>query len=223
MSKKISGLFTTICILTLCPALPMHAIVILPAQESAAAKFGRSLGEGFSKGMEQAQSIARERQHRAELEKENRVAAEIDYYNRVVSQLSCEPSHQTLTLPQEISHPFIHRNRLKMWDGEIINYEFKRKFNRVLAMDNLIEWLWSLDILNETPKKFLSSGNMDYPKLRLEIELLDSNNFVLSSCVIYTNLSLKRGESKELQGKWILPYDQVSRVSNYRICLGGTI
>ena len=194
-----------------------HAIQIIPANPSGGEKLGKALGDGFARGMEEARQIQQAREFREELEKEHRIANELSYYNSVVSQLSFEPAHPTLILSEEAKKPFIHKSYIKMNDNRTMGCLFKMKFNRVLSDGVLVEWFWSLDISNETEKKIFSFGNMEYPKTRFKIELLDDNNFVISSCIYYSDVFLKRGKSTTLQGKWIIPYDQLLNFSTYRI------
>lgn len=213
-------MFSKYLVLTLVALAP----TLLPAttyiqQGSAWGRFGTGFGEGLSKGIEEARIIAQERQLHDQLQQEQRIANEMSYYNTVVFQLSCESAHPELTLSQELAKPFTHKSYIKMSDSRMMGCVFKRKFNRILSDGTLVEWLWSLDISNETQKSSFSSGRMEYPKARLKIELLDANNFVVSSCIFYSDLFLKRGEGTVLQGKWVIPYDQVSHVSSYQISL----
>lgn len=221
MKINIHRLFLMIFLFTLYITLPLQATIqIIPQKENAGARFGRAFGEGFSKGMEEARQIQREREFREELEKEYRIANEISYYNSVTSQLSYESAHLTITLSEEAKKPFIHKSYIEMSDNRTMGCLFKMKLNRVLSDGTLVEWLWSLDILNETQKKFLSFGSMEYPRARFKIELLDANNFSVSSCVYYADVFLKRGENTTLQGKWIIPYDQISNLATYQISIG---
>lgn len=196
--------------------LPLQAITVIP-QQNYGAEIGRAFGEGFSKGMEEALTIKREKQLREQLEEERRLAADIDHYNAVVDQISQEQSHATITLPQELTKTFIHKGSLEMYNNRLIGFVFKRKFTRVLISGAFVEWVWSLDISNETSNKIFSNGSIKYPKAKIKIELFDSDNFVISSHFIYADLFLKRGETTTLHGIWAIPLDQISQVSNYKI------
>ena len=202
---------------------PLSAVVVLPAapaQEGAGAKFGKAFGEGFAKGMEEARKIEQARQLREQLQLEQKIADERSQYDYVISKLSCEPAHPSISLPESAKNPFIDNGFLLMNDSRKMGYVFKMKLNRVLSDGVLVEWLWFLDISNCTDKSFFSSGAMEYAKARFNIELLDANNFAISSCVYYTDVFLKRGEKRTLQGKWFIPYDQIPNLSTYQIKIG---
>lgn len=200
--------------------IPLNAIVVLPRQESAGERFGKAFGDGFSKAMEEARIIEQQRQLREQLQMENRIASEMSYYKNVVSQLSYESAHPTLAIPPSSLSNLTHHSCIEMSDNRTMGCLFKMKLNRVLSDGTLVEWLWSLDISNQTRKRFFSFGNMEYSQARFKIELLDANNFVISSCIYYADVFLKRGKSTNLQGKWIIPYDQISNLSTYRISIG---
>lgn len=198
----------------------MSALVVLPPRESAGGKIGKAFGDGFAKGMEEARKIEQARKLREQLQLEQKIADEMHHYNSVISQLSFESAHQTISLPPELNNPFTDIGFLLMNDNRKLGYVFKFKLNRVLSDGILVEWLWSLDISNETAKSFFSSGSIEYPKAKFKIELLDSNDFAISSCNYYADLFLKKGERSMLQGKWIIPFDQVKNLSNYQIKIG---
>lgn len=201
----------------------LHAVTVIQQGNTAGRigeGFGKGFSEGFSKSMEESRRIEQDRQLREQLQTEHRIVTEMSYYNNIVSQLSCESAHPTLTLSQGSMQPFTHKSYIEMNDNRTMGCEFKLKLNRVLSEGTLVEWLWSLDISNETKKKFLSFGSMEYPKARFKIELLDANNFAISSCVYYADVFLKREEKVTLQGKWMISYDQVSHLSGYQINIG---
>lgn len=200
--------------------LPLHAITVLPRQESVGEQFGNAFGSSFSRSLEQSRLKEQDRRFREQLQIEKRMADEMSHYNTVLLLLLCESSHPTIALPEESMKLFEQKVSIEISDKRTMGCIFKRKFNRVLSDGALVEWLWSLDISNETQKKFLSSTSMKYSKIRLNIELLDKNDFVISSCTFYADVFLNRGETKLLQGKWMIPLDQVSQASNFQIRIG---
>ena len=221
---KIVNRATLLIFLTLASLeCPLSALIVLPAapaQESSGAKFGKAFGEGLAKGMEEARRIEQARKLREQLQLEQKITDEINNYDNVVSQLSCESAHPSIILPTTTQNPFIDNGCILLNNNYKMGYVFKMKLNRVLSDGVLVEWLWSLDISNHTDKTFFSYGSIEYSKVRFNIELLDTNNFVISSCVYYADVFLKRGEKRTLQGKWIIPYDQIQNLANYQIKIG---
>lgn len=221
MEKALKKLVITVIALVSVLSSAEAMLQVIPARPNAGASIGKAFGEGIARGLEEARLIQQEKEHREELRRELEVAAEIENYNTVFNQLFLEKTHPTITLSDDLKKPIEKQLYLKLSDKRKMGCIFKGKFHRVISNGTLVEWLWSLNITNETPRKLFSSGNMEYKKMRIKIELLDSNDFVVSSCVVYNDLFLKRGESTIVQGKWIIPYDQVSQVSNFRISMGG--
>lgn len=132
-------------------------------------------------------------------------------------KLSSALTHPTLSLPESAMHPFTHTSFIKMSDDRVLRCIFNMKLNRILSDGNLVEWLWSMEIFNETPKKIFSFGCAEYKNARFNIEFFDKYGFSVSSCIYYADIYLKKGESTFLQGKWGIPYEQIPNLSTYGI------
>jgi hypothetical protein len=202
----------------------VQAVTVLPKVETFGERMGRSVGNGISKGFAESyievQQIKKDQLLREQLQLEERIAAEVDIYNAVLLELSCASSHPKLTLPLKLTESFNLTGKIVTSKMQAMKYEGKIKFNRVLSDGALVEWLWSFDLRNVTSKAFFSSGFIQHPKTRFKIDLLDENNFLISTCIYYKDVVLNRGKSMSLQGKWVIPYDQVKNVASCNISIG---
>lgn len=211
--------FCAFLILAVTFASFLNAVQVIPQSDPWGAA-GNSFGTGFSGGMIQAQQQARQieqdRQARELQEKLIQKMAEVERYHNTVNQLSCTPTHPTLRLSEQETSCVTGSGPINFSGKWKVDYVFKYKLDRVLSDGSQVEWVWSLDLSNQTLRGFLSSGRIDLPSARIELCLVDTNGFALSTCVVYSDIGLKRKEQTTLQGKWVIPYDQISKISGYK-------
>jgi hypothetical protein len=145
-----------------------------------------------------------------------KIEKETNYYNNIISKISYDSSHPTLTIPENLKKVFTRTSTMHISGDGYIRCVFKRKFSRVLSGGDLVEWVWTLELTNVTPRNFIFSDvSINLPSSKFEIQLVDESGFSLSSCVIYKSLYLERNKQVWLEGKWIIPYDQISNVYDY--------
>lgn len=155
-----------------------------------------------------------------DMHREEVINAEKDHYKKMVSKITSAATHPTLTLSLKEKEPYFRKGVFELSENKKLGYVFKRKYSRILEDGKHVEWLWCLDLLNKTEKKFFSSGKIIRPDARFKIDILNKNNEVISSCIYYTDIMLDIGEKEQLHGKWVIPYDKISSVAGYKIQMG---
>lgn len=220
------SIIATLFILTIaCGNLSSAVIINDPYAGSPSSRLGKGIGQGIA---EELKRQTEENNRKKQIEYENQMFEmrekkhqEQSYYNNVIQSLNIESSHEKIKIPEEmqettVRNPYI----IETNDGHKIEIQLITKFERVLSDGITCEWSWILNIKNITGKKLFCYRSIDYSSVRMNIELYDKDIFILSSCVSYVNMKINANESITFRGKWIIPYDKISKIEKYNIIFG---